>query len=429
VSQTWIAPPADNPAPPPGAPTHRAETSAAAAAPATDTKSDAEAEKKAGKTADKKKHRSKWRIFGILLFLLIGLGVAARLALPHVLQWYVNRTIDQNPLYDGQIGDIQVHLWRGAYSIHDVRLLKTTGNVPVPFFAAKRVDLAIQWDALMNRKIVGRVLMVEPELNFVDAPDQGETQTGAGGPWLKIIEDLFPFKINRAEVQNGSVHFRTYTRDRPVDVYLSQLNATIDNLSNIRDEVTPLVTTVQAKALAMDQAQFEFQMKLDPFSYRPTFHMTLRLIGLDVTKINDLALAYGSFDFKRGWFDLVIELDAKEGTLQGYVKPLFRNLQVFSLSRDLQEDNPIQFFWTAVVGLTTKILTNPPRDQFGTLIPFTGSVDGPSPDILATIGNVLRNAFIRAYLPKLRNGGDRRFEGMQFEPPSISDPITVGDQP
>jgi len=31
-------------------------------------------------------------------------------------------------------------------------------------------------------------------------------------------------------------------------------------------------------------------MRLDPSSYRPTFHMAARLLGLDVTKINDLLL-------------------------------------------------------------------------------------------------------------------------------------------
>ena len=36
-----------------------------------------------------------------------------------------------------------MHLWRGAYTIDDVRLIKTTGNVPIPLFSAKRVDFAV----------------------------------------------------------------------------------------------------------------------------------------------------------------------------------------------------------------------------------------------------------------------------------------------
>src|SRR2546427_755298 len=39
--------------------------------------------------------------------------------------------LDRNPLYEGKIGEAQIHLWRGAYSIHDIRISKTSGNLPV----------------------------------------------------------------------------------------------------------------------------------------------------------------------------------------------------------------------------------------------------------------------------------------------------------
>jgi hypothetical protein len=373
------------------------------------------------------KRHWRWRALFMFLLVVAVLAGIGRAILPWAVRNYVNRTLDRNPLYAGNIGEVQIHLWRGAYSIRDVRVIKTTGNIPVPLFSAKRVDFAIEWKALTHRRVVGRVLMEVPELNFVDASSEGESQTGAGGPWLQMIRDLFPFKINSAVLHNGSVHFRSYQAQKPVDVYLSQVEGTIENLGNIRDETKPLVSTVQATALAMDEAKFEYKMTMDPFSYRPTFHMTLRLLGLDVTKINDLALTYGKFDFKRGWFDLVIDTESKEGQLTGYVKPLFRNLKVFSLAQDIKEDNVLQFFWQAMVGAAIRILNNRPRDQFGTLIPFTGDASGKtSTDILATLGNVLRNAFVRAYLPRLEDA-QAAVEGLDFKPPEILDPISVGD--
>jgi len=360
---------------------------------------------------------------GFMTVLLFGLVlVLARPAMPWAIRWYVNRTLDKSQIYQGRIGQIELSLWRGAYAIRDVRIVKMTGNVPVPLFASPRVEFALQWDALLKRKLVGRMRMEQPELNFVAAHGEADSQTGAGGPWLQIIRDLFPFRINRAEVADGSVHFRTFTTDKPVDVYLSHMDATVDNLTNIWDEVSPMVTTVKATAMAMDQARFEYQMKLDPFSYRPTFHMATRLLGLDVTKINDLAIAYGSFDFHRGWFDLVVEVDAKEGQIDGYVKPLFRDLKIFSLREDIKNDNVLQFFWEGLLGLATGVVKNHPRDQFGTLVPFHGSAEGrTTTDIFATIGNVLRNAFVRAYLPRLQNGGIDA-DGLQFEAPAVDDP-------
>jgi len=372
------------------------------------------------------KHHRLRKLGFIVLGLVVILGIV-RLILPWAVRNYVNRTLDRNSLYSGRIGPVQIHLLKGAYSINDVRLDKTTGNVPVPFFSAKRVEFAIQWDALLHHKIVGRIVMQQPVINFVDAPTEQESQSGAGGPWLQMIRDLFPFKINSAQIQDGSVHFRAYKTSKPFDVYLSRVNGSIENLSNVRDETTPLVATVQASAVAMDQAKLDFKMTLDPFSYRPTFHMALRLLGLDVTKINDLALAFGKFDFKRGWFDLVIEADSKEGLLTGYVKPLFRNLKVFSVSQDVKNDNPLQFFWQALVGMTTNLLKNRPRDQFGTLIPFSGDTsNATTADILATLGNILRNAFVRAYLPRLQDQQENASE-LHFSAPDFSESLSTSD--
>lgn len=393
----------------------------------TQEKTSSEKASPAPEKTPKKQRRSRWRKAGWAIVILLVPLIGLRLAAPKLLRWYVNRTIDQSPMYDGMIGDIDLHVWRGAYSINDVRLIKTTGNVPVPLFAAKRVDLAMQWDALFAGELVGRIAMEAPELNFVDAESDSQDQTGVGGPWLEIIRDLFPFKINSTQIHNGSIHFRAFQKDPPVDLYLSHVEASIDDLTNIHDQITPLIATVKAKALAMDQGDFEFQMKLDPFSYRPTFQLALRLVGLDVTKTNSLMRAYGAFDAERGYFDLVVELDAREGQLEGYVKPLFRNLKVLSLKKDVAEDNVLGLFWEALVGTATGLLKNQPRDQFGTVIPLRGNLTNPSTSILNVVGNVLRNAFIRAYLPKLQ-GGANSVDGLEFGPGSVTDRVSLDNQ-
>jgi hypothetical protein len=366
------------------------------------------------KPAKKKNRRHPvLRFLGMSTLVLILLLSVARLAAPTVLQWYVNRTLDQSPLYDGEIGDVDLHLYRGAYSIENVRLIKITGATAAPLFAAARVDLAVEWKALWKGKAVGIIRMDRPELNFADGEDQSEDQTGAGGPWLKIIQELFPFDINSCQIVDGSIHFRAGDKDPPVDVYMNDVQASVTNLTNVYEEQKKNVATVEATGLVMDHAQFRYKMELDPFSYRPTFNMGMQLVGLDVTKTNDLARAYGKFDFEDGWFDLVVEIQAKEGFFEGYVKPLFRELKVITL-QDVKEDNPLGVFWEALIGGVTKVLSNPPRDQFGTVIPMSGELSSPDTDILATLGNILHNAFVRAYLPKLQ--GDITDTNITFGP-------------
>jgi hypothetical protein len=108
-------------------------------------------------------------------------------------------------------------------------------------------------------------------------------------------------------------------------------------------------------------------------------------------------------------------MDCKEGRVEGYVKPLFRNLKVLSLKNDLKEDDVFHLFWEAIVGTATEILKNQKRDQFGTVIPFKGDLTNPRTGLLSGVGNVLYNAFVRAYLPKLQ-GTAEKIEGMEFAP-------------
>jgi hypothetical protein len=367
--------------------------------------------------APPEKRRSRRRTVVAALLFVVALLVGVRAALPSIARSYVIDVLDRNPLYEGRIGDVEIHLWRGAYSIDDVRILKTTGDVPVPFFAAERVDFAVEWPALWSGELVGRVVMEKPELNYVDAADPADAQTGAGGPWLEMIRDLFPFRINSTVVHDGAVHFRAFHKEPIVDVHLTRVEGAIDDLTNVHEDVTPMVSTVRATAVAMDHAKVEFEMRLDPFSYRPTFHLATRMLGFDVTKANSLARGYGKFDFEGGTLDLVVEMDSKEGALTGYVKPLFRDLVVFDLSKDTRELNVLNLFWEALVGLGKDLFKNWPRDQVATVIPFEGDLSKPDQDVLAAIGNLLRNAFVRAYLPKLE--GTRAAEsGIEFGPAS-----------
>ena len=368
----------------------------------------------------RRRHRALRFLLGAIALFLIT-GITARLALPSVVREYVLHALDQNQNYAGTIGEVEVHLWRCAYSVDDVRIDKTTGSVPVPFVKAERLKLALDWRALLRGHLVGQLVLQRPEINFVDDEDPSRRQSGDGGPWLKVIGDLYPFRINSARIVDGSVRFQAFDTEPPVDVYLDQVQGTLENLTNIHDETTPLFSTVHASAVAMGHASFEYEMKLDPFSYRPTYQVALRLLDLDVRRTSALARKYGGFDFEYGWFDLVLELDVKEGTVSGYAKPLFRDLRVFALDRDL-DGNVFAAAWEALVDVASHVFRNPDRDQVGTLIPLSGYIDDTNADLPSTLGNLLHNAFVRAYLPDLEGTAEALEDRLIGDGTSLSGP-------
>ena len=378
------------------------------------------------KAQKRERRKRRWRrvrrVFGVGLLLLIIAGVVGRLYLNTWVVWYVNRVIDQNKLYEGHVKTIDIDLYKGQYSIYGIKLLKRTGNVAAPFFECDRLDLKVDWQALLKRHIKATAYVEKPQINVTQESNDADSQTGAGtgaGPWLGILRDLSPFDINSAEVHDGSLHFLAPDRVPIVDVYLDQLDVHVKNLSNVSDRLTPLNATVDLTGRAMQSGKLELHVKFDPLSYQPTFELALRLLRLDVTETNAFTEAYGAFNFESGTFDLVVELQSTEGQLVGYIKPLFRRLSIVG-PRDFRGGNILNGFWQALLGVAELPLSNLSRAQFGTQIPVTGTFDAPKPELLPTVFNVLRNAFVRAYLPRLE-GNAVDSQDIHFGPGTVLD--------
>ena len=361
----------------------------------------------------RKRRRRRWP--WVLLAVVVLAGVAGRLALEPVLTGYVNRTLDRDPGFDGRIEGLTIALWRGAYRVEGVRLDQVAAGVSSPLLTLDALDLSIQWGALLKGSVVGEVELVRPVVTFVDGGEGGESQTGAGGPWLGVLADLLPFQINRVTVRDGSLRLRSERGAAPIEVSVDALEATVTDLTNVDDRVTPLVTTLDATARVMGSGELELHGKLDPFSYQPTFELAMRMLNLDVTEVNDLARVYSGLDFTGGTFDLTVEASADNGLVEGTVTPLFRGLDVYSLKDDGLD--PFQM----LAGVGAELLENQGRDQFGTRIDFEASADGLGFSLLEVVGNVLYNAFVQAFLPELRQDTGGGPGGFRFVPRPVAE--------
>src|SRR3954465_4079705 len=78
---------------------------------------------------------------------------------------YVNRKLSEIPDYRAHVNAVTLHLWRGAYQIHGIKIEKISGHVPVPFFQAPLIDLSVEWKALFQGSFVGEIDFHRPELN------------------------------------------------------------------------------------------------------------------------------------------------------------------------------------------------------------------------------------------------------------------------
>ncbi|MEY2409973.1 MAG: hypothetical protein QOF48_2643 [Verrucomicrobiota bacterium] len=332
----------------------------------------------------------------VVLVLLIG----ARIALPYVLKSYVQRKLKQIPEYTGDIRGINVHLWRGAYVIQDLNLWKMNGTVPVPFFSAARIDLSMQWKELFHGAIVGEIAVQQPRLNFVAGPTEEKAQTKIDKSWADAIKSLFPFRINRFQIEEGEVHFQNFHSEPPVNIFVQNLSMTATNITNARDVRQKLPAGIVVGGSTLGGGQLHAEMQWDPLAENPTFQLQGSLTNMDMTALNGLFQAYGKFDVASGDCSLFVEMAASEGKYEGYVKPILENIDVFAWKKERQK-NILQKFWQAIVGGTVAVFKNHSKDRLATKIPISGNFENTRLGIWAAVGGILQNAFIRAMLPKL----------------------------
>jgi hypothetical protein len=333
---------------------------------------------------------------------IVVLLVVFRLLLPGIVTHYVNKTINSLPGYAGHVGDIDIHLYHGAYTINDIDIYKVNGNRQLPFFSARKIDLSVEWKALLDGSIVGRIIFNHPRMNFIEGPTKATSQTSVDKSWQDKVKELFPLRINRFEIIDGEVHYMAPHKKPKVDVYMQNLDAVAENLTNSKDISKSLVANIRATGTVMKSGSFQFNVQLDPFAKQPTFHLTSKLKKVPLVQLNDFLQAYGDFDVEGGTFELTAEFAADHGRFKGYAKPFFKNMKVFTWEKE-KHKNVFQIAWEAIVATVTDIFENKETKAVATRVDFSGSFNDPQADVWSTVGGILKNAFIRALVPNIEN--------------------------
>lgn len=329
--------------------------------------------------------------------------IAVRIALPFAIERYANDRLDQMEGYGGEIEDVDLCFIRGVYSVEGIRILKTDGEVPVPFFSSPEIRASVRWGALLKGAVVSDIRVVEPEINFVAGRGPDE-QTEPPGDWQGAVEDLLPIRIDSFTVTDGAVHFRDYRGDPPLNIYAQNIDLTVSNITNTAELSGSKIAHVEGSARAVDSGKLELEGDVDPLAERPTFDMNVTLKELKITDLNPLLRRYANLDAEKGRLSMYGEMAADGGKLSGYVKPVVEDLEI--LDWDEEKGGFFGKLWEGVAGAAAKVLENPQEDQIAARVPIEGSLDDPDIGIWGAIGTTLKNAFIQALFHGLEGSVD-----------------------
>jgi hypothetical protein len=334
---------------------------------------------------------------GLLVTLAVLLAVGWILA-PFAIQYYLNhRVFKDMGNYTGRVDDVDLNLLRGSYVLRDLVLWRKGGNQQVPFFRVEALSIALSWEALLRGAILASVEVDEGELNFLDAENPQKRQSGLGTNWLSVLDELLPTQLHRLEIHRSTVTFQNLDVRPKVDIKAENLEAVVTNLTNVKDESGRRVATATATANLLQGAYFKADARFDPFDF-DDFVFAAEMHDISLPQINDLTNSYLNIDFEDGSGEFYMEVEAVDGQLRGYAKPLFQNVNILSWRQDVEEqnDNPLQLIWEGLLGFFKTLLTNADTKTVATQIDIRGTLDKTEVSSWKAVAGIIKNAFVEA---------------------------------
>jgi hypothetical protein len=212
-------------------------------------------------------------------------------------------------------------------------------------------------------------------------------------------------RVDRAFATGANVGYVSKATTPPYRVFISQAELALENLSNHFTEGTAVAVLngkFQGSGATVARATFR------PETSGPDFDIDVRIDETQLRSMNELLRAYGKFDVTGGWFSFYTQLRIKDGQIVGYIKPLFRDMDVYDPAQD-RHKSVLRKAYEGVVGGVAKLLENRPRDEVATRATVSGRLDKPRTSTVETIVRLIQNAFFQAILP----GFDREVERLR----------------
>lgn len=333
--------------------------------------------------------------------------IALRIALPYIMLYYANRELAALDGYHGHIKDIDVALYRGAYTIDSIYINKLSrkGGQQSPFFRSQEVDLSIEWKSLFKGKIASELVFDRPYLKFTENSVELEDVARDTSDFRELLNDFMPIAINRCELRNGQLVYADYTAAPNIQLEATNIDMVAENLRNTYKKEELLPASLRGTA-AVHGGVAVLNMRLNPLAKKTDFDMDLEVKRANMVELNPYLYNLGKFDVNKGTFSMYMESATKDGRFVGYVKPFIEDLDVLEWKGQDKEDSFFRKIWEGLVGFGGKVVENRKKENVATKVPLAGSLstgDGIHSNTAVAVKYILRNAFIEALKPSFDN--------------------------
>jgi hypothetical protein len=262
-----------------------------------------------------------------------------------------------------------------------------------------------EYSAKIKEADLQEISIRDADLEYVHKPKTAEAEYQTAQEIKQAARQLsnnreFVMRVDKVNILKSTFRFRNEAADPAYQVFLSDAEIHLANVSNQRAEGK---ATGSLTGKFMGSGDSAINLAFWPEGKAVDLDMMVRIDGTEIAAMRDLVRAQIGYDFSGGQFSLYSEVNIRQRNIRGYVKPLFKDLTVDSHQE--QEKGFFQGLKKGLVQGLAKLLENRPRHEVATTVNFSGTLDEPKYSTWKAFGGLLRNAFLEPILPGFEKNG------------------------
>ncbi len=202
-------------------------------------------------------------------------------------------------------------------------------------------------------------------------------------------------RIRRGNITNSEVGFVNKDTDPGYRLFLTRMEMTIQDFSNRFDRGTG---TVDLAGRFMGHGKLMSNARFRPQKPLPDFDLKVKIVKTPLKAMNNILRAHAGADVQAGTFAFFSEMTVQRGKVDGYVKPFFKDVDVYDPAQDEDQGFLKQVYEGLLDGLVT-MFENEPREEVATETEVKGPLEDPRASTWDILLNLVKNAFLEAIVP------------------------------
>ena len=188
----------------------------------------------------------------------------------------------------------------------------------------------VEYGPTVARLMLGRVLIERVALDYTHTPQTAKAEQARVEQTARTARQManapaVELRIDRLDVVKSTFGFLNRAASPPYRVALTDADIRVEHLSN---QARDGRASVSLNGQLMGSGPTRLTAALQPQTGSADLDLTAQIEGADLGRLGQLVRAYSGVDVTAGQLSVFADVTIRGGTIDGYVKPLVRDVQV-----------------------------------------------------------------------------------------------------